>query len=361
MSIPGVSTLTKISIQNKLDNILDKEFHCACSKFIQNVNNFNDKLFKVFKSEKLYKINAKLSNNIYLKRYPIDKLKHIMNFDTNLSEYEHVINVLYKTFNLNELLILFHNLDYFIKNESIRNLFPKLTKTALDQIYIKNLSENNSFKEINKKLSLTSPLKYDKTLNKQHSSYYIAQNKKKDIILKYNRNIENQRKKIFEKEKANSMINEKIQKTMRKLRFDIDNIQKMVNSRNFHIDHPLVDYHMNKSKSTKNSDNIYRKSLIKQNFLSEAIKSKDKFKKLSVINRDVISKCNMIKGNLSNGNLKEKQLRYQKFKEYLAKHTKMEIFGRNGGFFLNLNLRNNGVDNGNIKQKVDRSKSCDLP
>ena len=178
MLVPGLSTVGKLKIQSKLDKLLRKEYNTPCSKFMKHINSFNEQVTKNFSEEKMSKLNAKLSKNFYLKRSPEAKLNQIINIDTNVSAFEHVKNELFKTFNINELLIL-------------------LNKNNYETIYAKDISDNSPLKKIKKQLNIISPLKYDKSLNVLNSSHLINKDKINNILLNYKKRLKKEEEKIY--------------------------------------------------------------------------------------------------------------------------------------------------------------------
>lgn len=311
MLVPGLSITRKIIIQNKLDKIINKEYNTPCRKFIKQINKFNEQLTKNFTNEKMSILNAKLSKNFYLKRSPQHRLKLIMNFDTNISEFERVKKTIYKTFTLNELLILFKNLDYFIKDDKIREIFPKLNKNFFETIYSKDITDKTPMQKIKKKLNLISPLKYNKELNKNNSSYFINKEKINKILLEYNKKMKKEEKKIANKKMKDFEQQKFFQKTMRELRYNINNISKISNSREFSFEHPLVNYYLDKKKKFLKSNIINYKT----NVLSLTMKNSNKYKCIINKYKNTLSLIKNNQGNILTNRIKEKQIINIKKKE----------------------------------------------
>ena len=314
MLVPGLSTQKKIIIQNKIDTILNNEYYSTCNKFIKQINKFNEKLTKNFTHEKMSKLNAKLSKNIYLKRYPQNKLKQLLNIDINNSEIEHVKKLIYKTFTLSELLILYNNLDYFIKDEKIRSIFPILNKNKIESLYSKEMSDKTPIAIIKKNIKLISPISRDINLNKKNSNYLDNKEKINKILLEYNKRIIEEKKINYNNELKNIEQQNYFQKTLKKLKYNINNISKITNSKNFSFEHPLVNYYYEKKKNIQKTNiNSYKNNSI--SLCKNKLKNKYKFKNLLKQNKKTLSFIKNIEENLITKRIKEKDENQKKLKQ----------------------------------------------
>lgn len=336
MLVPGLSTERKIIIQKKLDKLLNKEYNSPCNKFVKNINKFNDQITKNFLSEKMSKLNAKLSKNLYLKRYPQNRLKLLMNIDTNVSEFEHVKRIIYQTFTISELLILFNNLDYFIKNEKIRAIFPKLNKKSSDDIYTKGITEKTPLKKVKKKLDLVSPLKYDKDLNKINSSFFINKEKINKILSDYNKKVKIEKQNIINKELKNFQQKKYFQKTLNKMEFNINNISNVSNSKEFSCEHPLVNYFMDKKRNNTKANIInYKKNV------NSILGRKNRYKNMLNKNKNNLNLIKNIEENFISNRMKEKEEMHKRLKEVISLTKRI-----NNNFKKKLYyFRKNGSDN----------------
>ena len=355
MMVPGLSTERKLIIQNKLDKILNKEYYSPCKKYIKHINKFNEQITKNFQHEKMSKLNAKLSKNFYLKRNPQNKLKLFINIDTNASEYEHVKKIIYKTFTINELLILFNNLDYFIKDEKIRKFFPKLEKDSISKIYSKDITEKTPLIKIKKNLDLISPLKFDKDLNKANSSYFINKERINKILSEYNKKVKNEEKNIINKDLKNVKEKNYFQKTMRKLRYNVNNITNLSNSKEYSFEHPLVNYYIDQKKNNQKSNIIKYK---KNSLLNS--KNKKRYSNLINKNKSTISLIKNIEGNLLTNRIKEKNETHTRLKEIISltkrlnTNFKKTIFNlRKNGSCYNFNLEKSSKNLLNLDSGID--------
>ena len=305
MLVPDLSTKRKIEIQNKLNKIINKEYNSPCEKFIKNLDRFNEKLRINFSHEKMLKLNAKLKKNFYLKRQPEDKLKQLMNININNSKFGHVKRALFKNFTPNELLILNNNIDYFIKDKNIRTIFPKLSKNEI--IYSKKISNELSFKNFSRKIKLKHPLKFDKELN--NIDLNIDKN---NIIKEYRLNLKKEGINMFNRNNNKDIEKQnRLQKSMRKLTYSLDNIGKISNSKEFSFEHPLVDYYFD-IKKKKNKEKIIN---YKRYTNMSHRNNNNKYQELLKQNKNRILFLNNIKKKLFTNRLLEKNEKYIKVKE----------------------------------------------
>ena len=339
MLVPGLSIERKLIIQKKLDKLIDKEYNSPCNKFVKNINKFNEQITKNFLSEKMSKLNAKLSKNFYLKRNPQNKLKLLTNIDTNVSEFEHVKKRIYETFSVNELLILFNNLAYFIKNEKIRSIFPKLNKNFSETIYTKGKTEKTPIKKLKKQLNLISPLKYDKDLNKINSSYYINKEKINKLLSDYNRKVKTEKQNIINKEIKNKQQKIYFQKTLNKMGYKINNISNLSHSKEFSYEHPLVNYYIGrKGNNMKESIINYKKNV--NNFLN----TKKEYKNILDKNRNILNLIKNIKENLYTNRMKEKEETHKRLKEVISLTKRFNNNFKRKFFSLRKNYHDNNTN-----------------
>ena len=312
MLVPGLSTEQKLIIQKKLDNILNKEYISICPKFIKQIDRFNGNITQNFLNEKRAKLTAKLSKYFYLRRNPENKLKLILNLDTNLSEVEHVKKIIYKSFTINELLIIFNNLDYFIKDEKIREIFPKLKNSNFHDIYSKELTEKTPLKKIDKKLNLVSKIKDDTIKNNAINRYYLKKERINKIFLDFNKKVRKERKDLLKKELKDIKRKNYFRKTMNKMNYDINNISKISNSKEFSFEHPLIEYYFDKKKKEKKSNILNYKN----NFIHcYRIKNLNLYKNMINENKNTSSFIKNNGDNLLNNKIKEKNMTQRKIKK----------------------------------------------
>ena len=315
MLVPGLSTKRNIEIQNKLNKIIIKEYNSPCEKFIKNLDRFNEKLRINFSHEKMIKLNAKLSKNFYLKRQPEDKINQLMNFNINNSDFGHVKRTLFNNFTPNELLILNNNIDYFIKDKNIRTIFPKLSK--IETIYSKKISHELPLKNFSKKIKLKNLLKFNKEMNNIDLNI-----EKNNIIREYRIKLIKEGKNMFNKNNNKDIEQQnKLQKTMRKLTYSLDNIEKISNSKEFSFEHPLVDFYFD-IKKKKNNDKIINY----KRYPNMSHRNNNKYQELLKQNRNSILFLNNIKKKLFTNKLLEKNEKYIKVKEI---NSLSKIFNNN--------------------------------
>ena len=338
MLIPGLSTENKLIIQKKLDKILNKEYTSPCQKFIKQINKFNDKVAKNLTNEKLIKLNAKLSKNFYLKRNPHNKLKLILNIEGDLPEFEHVKKAIYKSFTINELIILFNNLDYFIKDEKIRKIFPKLKNGTFHPIYSKDITKQNSIKRIKPKLNLVSPLQDDKNKNKVNNGYFLKKEKINKILSCFNKKVKKEKKDILKKELKDIIQKNFYRKTMNKMNYDLNNISRISNSKEFSFEHPLVNFYFDQKKKKCKTGILNYKS---NSIHNTKFKNQNLYKNIINENKNMLSFIKNIEDNLLTNRITEKNITHRRVKE-IASLTKRF----NNDFRLRLyNLRKNNSNN----------------
>jgi hypothetical protein len=349
MLVPDLSIKRKKEIQNKLIKILNKEYNSPCEKFIKNLDRFNGKLRINFSHEKMLKINAKLSKNFNLKRQPEDKLKQLMNININNSNFGHAKRIIFNKFTANKLLILNNNIDYFIKDKNISAIFPILSKN--ETIDSKKISDELSFKNFSQKIKLKHPLKFDKEMN--NIDLNIDKN---NIIREYRINVKKEGKNIFNRNNHKDIEQQnKIQKTMRKLTYSLDNIKKITNSKEFSFEHPLVDYYFDIKKKNNNNKIINYKSYT--NISQRNKNNNNKYQELFKQNNNNILFLNNIKKKLFTNRLLEKNEKYIKFKEFNSLSKKF-----NNNFKSKIvSLKKNSSYNNSINDRImNNLNSIDL-
>lgn len=139
-SIPGVSIQTKFNIQLKIDKLLS-EFISPCPYLIEKTRNLNSKFYSSIMSNRNCELIANKSFTFHYKDYPISIFSYLTDLNSFLNDPNRLVISLFKNFSLKELIILLNNLDIFIKNEDIKNYFPKLKN--IEEIYKKKLLNNN--------------------------------------------------------------------------------------------------------------------------------------------------------------------------------------------------------------------------
>ena len=117
--IPGVSTKQRLKIQNKLDKIISQDFLNICPHFAQNNDFFNLQLSQNLLSKENAKFNANLSKNFHSKTFNTYKIEHMKELNSFLTKPHKLLNKLFNTFTISELMILLNHLGVFVKNKEI--------------------------------------------------------------------------------------------------------------------------------------------------------------------------------------------------------------------------------------------------
>ena len=286
--IPGVSTQQRLEIQLKLDKIISQDFLNICPNFSQKNDNFNLQLSKYILSGANCKFNSKLAKNFHFKSYNLHKIEHMKEFESYLYKPKRLLNTLFKTFSISELMIILNNLKVFVKNEKIRQYFPIIKSESIEEIFENKTTDENYQK---KYLPLLIPYTKKKEIKIQL---------KKHLIKEVNNLIINEKQKEIEEhsleEKRNKRFNDILNDSNRKLL----NIPYIVNKER--INHPLIEYYMNERRMKKSGSTsiLYNKPNIK------------KYQELHDINIKQINFLNTLKSNLlrqNNLNNKLKNLR----------------------------------------------------
>ncbi len=286
--IPGVSTQQKLEIQLKLDKIISQDFLNICPNFSQKNDNFNLQLSKYILSGENCKFNSKLAKNFHFKSYNLHKIEHMKEFESYLYKPKRLLNTLFKTFSISELMIILNNLKVFVKNEKIRQYFPIIKSESIEEIFENKTTDENYQKRY---LPLLIPYTKKKEIKIQL---------KKHLIKEVNNLIINEKQKEIEEhsleEKRNKRFNDILNDSNRKLL----NIPYIVNKER--INHPLIEYYMNERRMKKSGSTsiLYNKPNIK------------KYQELHDINIKQINFLNTLKSNLlrqNNLNNKLKNLR----------------------------------------------------
>ena len=286
--IPGVSTQQRLEIQLKLDKIISQDFLNICPNFSQKNDNFNLQLSKYILSGANCKFNSKLAKNFHFKSYNLHKIEHMKEFESYLYKPKRLLNTLFKTFSISELMIILNNLKVFVKNEKIRQYFPIIKSESIEEIFENKTTDENYQKRY---LPLLIPYTKKKEIKIQL---------KKHLIKEVNNLIINEKQKEIEEhsleEKRNKRFNDILNDSNRKLL----NIPYIVNKER--INHPLIEYYMNERRMKKSGSTsiLYNKPNIK------------KYQELHDINIKQINFLNTLKSNLlrqNNLNNKLKNLR----------------------------------------------------
>ena len=286
--IPGVSTQQRLEIQLKLDKIISQDFLNICPNFAQKNDNFNLKLSKYILSSENCKFNSKLAKNFHFKSYNLHKIEHMKEFESYLYKPKRLLNKLFETFSISELMIILNNLKVFVKNEKIRQYFPTIKSESIEEIFENKTTDENYQK---KYLPLLIPFTKKKEIKIQL---------KKHLIKEVNSLIINEKQKEIEEhsyeEKRKKRLNDILNDSNRKLL----NIPNIVNKER--INHPLIQYYMNERRMKKSGSTsiLYNKPNIK------------KYQELHDINIKQINFLNTLKSNLlrqNNLNNKLKNLR----------------------------------------------------
>ena len=235
--IPGVSTQQRLEIQLKLDKIISQDFLNICPNFSQKNDNFNLQLSKYILSGANCKFNSKLAKNFHFKSYNLHKIEHMKEFESYLYKPKRLLNTLFKTFSISELMIILNNLKVFVKNEKIRQYFPIIKSESIEEIFENKTTDENYQK---KYLPLLIPYTKKKEIKIQL---------KKHLIKEVNNLIINEKQKEIEEhsleEKRNKRFNDILNDSNRKLL----NIPYIVNKER--INHPLIEYYMNERRMKK--------------------------------------------------------------------------------------------------------------
>ena len=311
MSIPGISIAEKIHIKKKLDKILDQEYKTPCNRYITKVSNFNDKLLSSFANEQTYKHIAKFSKKFYIKRNNEEKLNQLISVNAKVLEFKDIKKLLYSTFTQKELKILLTNLDLYIKDENIREYFPKLPLDNSEKIFYRNpLSKYGGGGGDNSHLNIVSPIKGCKNLNEVINKFYVNKNNINTIISNYKKNIKIEEKKISNRiiKLQKNVLHKKFGKEIRRLNFKLDNIPKISESKEFSYELPFMKYLLDKSKELKKQRSL---KLIKMPLIIVKKQDKDKFEKLTQKNKSMLSFVGNIENKLLINSLNK---RYEEYK-----------------------------------------------
>ena len=242
-SIPGLSIQTKIDIQLKIDKILS-DFVSPCSYLIEKTRNLNSKFYSSIISNQNCELIANKSFNFHYKDYPISLFPYLTDLNSFLNDPNRLLVSLFKVFSIKELIILLNNLDIFIKNEEIKNYFPKLKK--IEEIYKKKLSNNNN---IIKKCKYNLPIIYNYDIRNE-----INKNFKEDLYNKLKKKIIEKKNEIQKKENIKSKREQLLKNIINNKNKKLLNI-RLIN-KNTQIKHPLVEYHMKNRKKLNSFKNI---------------------------------------------------------------------------------------------------------
>ena len=278
-SIPGVSLQTKINIQLKIDKILS-EFISPCPYLIENTRNLNSKFYSSIISNRNCELIANKSFNFHYKDYPISIFSYLTDLNSFLNDPNHLAISLFKNFSLKELIILLNNLDIFIKNEEIKNYFPKLKN--IEEIYKKKLINNN--KIIKYKYNL--PIVYNYDIRNNINKNFLDDLKKKvqkKIIEKKNEIQKNENYKKKREQLLKNIIYNKNKKLL--------NINKINESNQ--IKHPLVEYYMKNRKKINSFKNIKLFKINKNKFLELFEQNKKQMSYLENIKKNILEKNNL--------------------------------------------------------------------
>ena len=284
--IPGVSTKQRLKIQNKLDKIISQDFLNICPHFAQNNDFFNLQLSQNLLSKENAKFNANLSKNFHSKTFNTYKIEHMKELNSFLTKPHKLLNKLFNTFTISELMILLNHLNVFVKNKEIRKFFPTIRSESLENMY-----QNQTTNESNQKKFL--PLLIPYITNSEGKKKV-----KKDLMEEVKSISLNQRQKDIEKE----LINEKNKKVLSDIIKESN--KKLLNIRNFikneklHINHPMIEYYMNQRKKKLNKSSstpiIFNKPNVKK-YKELFDKNVKKINYLNSLKSNLIKQTNLIK------------------------------------------------------------------
>ena len=278
-SIPGVSIQTKFNIQLKIDKLLS-EFISPCPYLIEKTRNLNSKFYSSIMSNRNCELIANKSFTFHYKDYPISIFSYLTDLNSFLNDPNRLVISLFKNFSLKELIILLNNLDIFIKNEDIKNYFPKLKN--IEEIYKKKLLNNN--KILKYKYNLPIIYNYDirNNLNKNFKED-LRKKVQEKIIEKKNEIQKNENDKKKREQLLKNIIYNKNKKLL--------NINKINDSNQ--IKHPLVEYYMKNRKKTKSFKNIKLFKINKNKFLELLEQNKKQMSYLENIKKNILEKNNL--------------------------------------------------------------------
>lgn len=248
-SIPGVSIEKKLAIQHKIDKIINQEFLSPCPHFLDKVSSFNHRLYNSLSSEITCKRNAKISSNFHFSRgTPPTSFSYITEVKMYLNNPNYLLNLLIKTFPIDELIILLNHIDIFIKNEYVRKYFPKIKKESIEDIFDKNIINEN-------KQTSTLPIIFPYDTKNE-----IKIDAKKEVTKKVDFLFNREKAKLDNFAREQIENKKKLKKILNSMDLKINNITKIANENNKH--HPLVEYYINKNKKNmkrnKSSFDVFR-------------------------------------------------------------------------------------------------------
>ena len=243
-SIPGVSIEKKLSIQHKIDKIIKQEFLAPCPHFLDKTSLFNHRLYNAISSEISCKRKAKISTAFHFGNSS-NGFSYIKEIKAYLNNPKYLLNLLFSTFPTDELIILLNHIDVFIKNEYVRKYFPKIKKESVEDIFDKNIVNED-------KQTSTLPIVFPYDVKNE-----IKVDAKKQVQDKVRLLFTKERKKINEYNEREAKKKKKLKRILSNLGEKINNIQKYsdktVNK------HPLVEYYMKKKiKKSSSMKDVFK-------------------------------------------------------------------------------------------------------
>lgn len=243
-SIPGVSIEKKLSIQHKIDKIIKQEFLAPCPHFLDKTSLFNHRLYNAISSEISCKRKAKISTAFHFGNSS-NGFSYITEIKAYLNNPKYLLNLLFSTFPTDELIILLNHIDVFIKNEYVRKYFPKIKKESVEDIFDKNIVNED-------KQTSTLPIVFPYDVKNE-----IKVDAKKQVQDKVRLLFTKERKKINEYNEREAKKKKKLKRILSDLGEKINNIQKYsdktVNK------HPLVEYYMKKKiKKSSSMKDVFK-------------------------------------------------------------------------------------------------------
>lgn len=275
-SIPGVSIEKKLSIQHKIDKIIKQEFLAPCPHFLDKTSLFNHRLYNAISSEISCKRKAKISTAFHFGNCS-NSFSYITEVKAYLNNPKYLLNLLFSTFPTDELIILLNHIDVFIKNEYVRKYFPKIKKESVEDIFDKNIV--NEDKQTN-----TLPIVFPYDMKNE-----IKVDAKKKVQDKVRLLFTKERKKINQYNQREAQKEKKLKRILSDLGEKINNIRKY--SDNKVNKHPIVEYYM-------------KKKLKKSSSMKEVFKppKQEKYRKMFDENKKIIKYMKELEDNLIQNN-----------------------------------------------------------
>jgi hypothetical protein len=205
-----------------------------------------------------------------------------------LNSPKYLMNILYKNFTHDEIVILLNNIEVFVKNDYVRSFFPKIKKETTEEIFNKNNSNtnssNNTTKSNNELLPIIMPTEYKNKLMPEFD---------RKLQRRINNIINEERNKIINKHTKELKARKSLDKIINDMEYKRNNIENYSNQ--FVKKHPLVEYYMELKHKERQLTKCASMPLM-MNMKDKP--DKEKFKKLFEENKKMNIYLNEITNNL---------------------------------------------------------------